>query len=121
MTPMDVIDIQFRLKTTDDVPDSCQEPDRKEWDTAKVIFITTETAKYIMGCAHITFVSTRSVLDMEDALICDGEAICTLTKTLENCTQCKQEVVDIQTAQLCLKKYLVLRQRSVMRDSLNCC
>jgi hypothetical protein len=49
---------------------------------------------------------------MEDALICDGGATCTLTKTLENCTQCKPMVVEIQTAQgatimsttlLCLK------------------
>ena len=29
MTPMDVNDISSRLETTVDVPDSCQEPDRK--------------------------------------------------------------------------------------------
>ena len=52
-----------------------------------------------MGRAHSAFVSTRSVVDMEDVLICDGGATCTLTKTLENCTQCKPKVVDIQTAQ----------------------
>jgi hypothetical protein len=53
-------------------------------------------------------------------LICDGGATCTLTKTLENCTQCKPKVVEIQTVQgtiimstahLCLKKYYV-RDRS---------
>ena len=32
-------------------------------------------------------------------MICDGGATCILTKTLENCTQCKPKVVDIQTAQ----------------------
>ena len=66
--------------------------------------------------AHSAFVNTRSVSDVEDALICDGGATCTLTKTLENCTQCKPKVVDIQTAQgatlmstthLCLKTYYV--------------
>ena len=62
-----------------------------------MIIITTETANYIMGHAHSAFVSTRSVSDMEDTLICDGGATCTLTKTLENCTQCKPKVVDIQT------------------------
>ena len=44
MTPMDVNAISSRLKTTVDVPDSCQEPDRKGGDTAKVIIIPTETA-----------------------------------------------------------------------------
>ena len=116
MTPMDVNDISSRLETTVDVPDSCQGPDRKGGDTAKVIIIPTETAKYIMGHAHSTFVSTRSVSDMEDALICDGGATCTLTRTLENCTHCKSKVVDIQTAQgaslmstthHCLKTYYV--------------
>ena len=102
MTPMDVNDISSRLETTVYVPDSCQEPDRKGGDTAKVIIIPTETANYIIGRAHSTFVSTRSVSalsDMADALICDGGATCTsgLTKTLENCAQCKPnlKVVDI--------------------------
>ena len=116
MTPMDVNDISSRPETTDDVPESCQEPNRKGGDTAKVIIIPTETANYIMGHAHSAFVSTRTMSDMEDALICDGGATCTLTKTLENCTQCKPKVVEIQTAQgatimstthLCLKTYYV--------------
>ncbi len=49
--------------------------------------------------------------------MCDGGATCTLTKTLENCTQGKPKVVEIQTAQgvtimstthLGLKTYYVL-------------
>ena len=100
------------------VAKTAQEPDRKRGDTAKVIIIPTETANYIMGYAHSTFVSTRSVSDMEDALICDGgatvhSATCTLTKTLENCTQCKPKVVDIQTAQVrhsCLQLTFVSRR-----------
>jgi hypothetical protein len=35
---------------------------------------------------------------MEDALIYDGGATSTLTKSLENCTLVKQKVVEIQTA-----------------------
>ena len=116
MTPMDVNDISSRPETTDDVPESCQEPNRKVGDTAKVIIIPTETANYIMGHAHSAFVSTRTMSDMEDALICGGGATFTLTKTLENRTQCKPKVVEIQTVQgatitstihLCLKTYYV--------------
>ena len=80
MTPMDVNlnDTSSRMETTVDVPDVCQEPNRKGGDTAKVIIIPTETANYIMGRAHSAFVSTRSVSDMEDALICDGGATCSV-------------------------------------------
>ena len=67
MTPMDVNDISSRLETIVDVPDSCQEPDRKGGNTAQVIIILTETANCIMGHAHSALVSTRSVSDMEDA------------------------------------------------------
>ncbi len=114
---MDVNNISSRPETTNDVPESCQEPDRKGGDTAKVIIIPAETANFIMGHAHRSFVSTRTMSDMEDALICDGGATCTLTKTLENRTQCKPKVVEIQTAQgatimstthLCLKTYYVV-------------
>ena len=51
---MDVNDILSQLETTVYVPDSCQEPDRKGGDTAKVIIIQTETANYIMGHAHLS-------------------------------------------------------------------
>jgi hypothetical protein len=52
MTHMDVIDISSRPETTDDIPESCQEPDRKGGDIPKVIIIPTETANYTMGHAH---------------------------------------------------------------------
>jgi hypothetical protein len=38
---MDVNEISSRPEATDDVPDSCQEPDRKGGDTAKVVIILT--------------------------------------------------------------------------------
>ena len=45
---------------------------RKGGDTDKMIIIQVETCNCIMGHAHSAFVSTRSIDDMEDALICDG-------------------------------------------------
>ncbi len=42
MTPIDVNGILSLLETTDNVPDSCREPDRKGEDTTKVIIIPTE-------------------------------------------------------------------------------
>ncbi len=67
MTPMDVNDILSLPETTYDVPESCQEPNRKGGNTAKVIVIPTETANCIIGRVHIAYISTRSVVDMEDA------------------------------------------------------
>jgi hypothetical protein len=61
-------DISSRPKTTDDVAESCQEPNRKGGDTVKVIIIPTETANYIMGRVHSAFVSTRSVVYMMEEL-----------------------------------------------------
>ena len=52
----------------------------------------------IMDLSESAFVSTRALADMEDALICDGGATSTPTKSLENSTLIKQKVVEIQTA-----------------------
>ncbi len=52
----------------------------------------------IMARPERAFVSTRVLADMEDALICDGGATYTLTKSLENCTRVQQKKVDIQIA-----------------------
>ena len=77
MTAMDVNYIsswpETSSQSTNDVPDSCQVPNRKGGDTAKVIIIPaeTETANYILGQAHYAFVSTRPVANIEDAQICD--------------------------------------------------
>jgi hypothetical protein len=61
MTSIDVDNISSRPKTTDYVPESCQEPNRKGGDAAKVILIPTEAASYIMGRAHSAFASVRSI------------------------------------------------------------
>ncbi len=61
MTPTDINDVSSRLETTDDVPESCQEPNMKRGDTAKVIIFPTNTANYIMGHVHSAFVSTRTM------------------------------------------------------------
>ena len=89
VTPRELNDSSQLPETTYDIPDIVQPTKRKEGDTDKVIIIPVETCTFIMGHAHSAFVSTRSIDDMEDSLICDGGATCTLTKSLENCTQCK--------------------------------
>ena len=114
VTPREFNDSSQLPETTYDIPDIVQPTKRKGGDTDKVIIIPVETCNSIMGHAHSAFVSTRSIDEMEDALICDGGATCTLTKSLENCTLCKPKVVEIQTAHgatimrtthLCYKTY----------------
>ena len=116
VTPSEHNDSSQLPDTTYDLPEIVQPTTRKGGDTDKVIILPVETCNFIMGHAHSAFVSTRSIDDIEDALICDGGATCTLTKSLENCTQCKQKVVEIQTAHgatimrtthLCYKTYFV--------------
>ena len=92
MTSRDVNETPHLQETANDVPDSCKLSNRKGGDTINVIIIPVETANYIMGQALHAFVSTKSIEDMENALIYDGGATCTLTKSLENCTPCKQKV-----------------------------
>ena len=74
------------------------------------------TANILMDRAHSAFVSTRSMQDVEEALICVGRATSTLTKTLETCMLPKPNAVDIKTAHgattmsathQCLKTYYV--------------
>ena len=89
VTPMDVCDGSHLQETTYDVPDIVQPTSRKGGDPRKVIVIPEETANFITGKAHSAFVTTRSEEEMEDALICDGGATC----TLENCSLCKPKVV----------------------------
>ena len=98
VTPGELNDSSQLPETTYDFPNIVQPTKRKGGDTDKVIFIPVETSNFIMGHAQSAFVSTRSIDDMEDALICGGGATCTLTKSLENCTLCKPKVVEIQTA-----------------------
>ena len=97
VTPRELNDSSQLPKTTYDIPDIVQPTKRKGGDTDKVIIIPVETCNF-MGHAHSAFVSTRSIDDMEDLLICDGGATCTLTKSLKKCTLCKPKVVEVQTA-----------------------
>ena len=114
VTPSELNDNSQLPETTYDLPDIVQPTERKGGDTDKVIIIPVETCNFIMGHAHSACVSTLSIDEM--ALICDDGATCTLTKSLENCTQCKPKVVEIQTAHgatimrtthLCYKTYFV--------------
>ena len=88
VTPSEHNDSSQLPDTTYDLPEIVQPTTRKGGDTDKVIILPVETCNFIMGHAHSAFVSTRSIDDMEDSLICDGGATCTLTKSLENCTLC---------------------------------
>ena len=72
VTPGEFNDSLRLPETTYDIPDIVQPTKRKGGDTVKVIIIPVETCNFIMGHAQSAFVSTRSINDMEDALICDG-------------------------------------------------
>ena len=102
MTPSEVYDTSLSPETTYNIPDSCQVamPTAKQErrDTYNDIIIPVAAANYIMGHALNAFVSTSSIEDMENTLICDGGATCTLTKSLENYTLCKPKVIEVQTA-----------------------
>jgi hypothetical protein len=88
-TPLDVQDGSFSPDTTKDIPYELKSPKRKGGDADEEIIISQSTMNIIMACSESAFVSTRIIADMEDALICDGGATSTLTKSLKNCTLVK--------------------------------
>jgi hypothetical protein len=98
MTPLDVQDGSFSLDTTKDIPYELKSSKQKGGDTDEEIVISESTMNIITDRSESAFVSTRTLSDMDDALICDGGATSTLTKSLENCTLIKQKVVEIQIA-----------------------
>ncbi len=79
MTPLDVQDGSFSPDTTKDIPYELKSSKRKGGDTDEeiVISISESTMNMIMDCSESAFVSTRTLADMEDALICDGGATST--------------------------------------------
>jgi hypothetical protein len=85
VTPIDVNERSRLPESTYDIPDIVQQISRKGGDTNKVIIIPVETANVITDKAHSAFVSTRSIEDEGNSLICDRGATCTLTKSLEIC------------------------------------
>ena len=87
VTPRELNDSSQLPDTTYDLPDIVQPTKRKGGDTDKLVIVPVETSNFIVGHAHSAFVSTRSIDEMEDSLICERGATCTLTKSLENCTQ----------------------------------
>jgi hypothetical protein len=98
MLPRDVQDGSFSPDTTKDITHELQSSKRKGGDTDQEIFIPESTMNIIIDRPESAFVSTRVLADMEDALMCDGGATSTLTKSLGNCTPVQQKVEDIQTA-----------------------
>ena len=69
VTPGEFNDSSQLPETTNDIPDNVQPTKRKGGDTDKVIIM--QTTIFFMGHAQSAFVSTRSIDDTEDALICD--------------------------------------------------
>jgi hypothetical protein len=80
VTPKDFNDALLSQETTYDIPDVVQPTDRKGGDSSKVIIIPAETASYITGKIRCVYVTTRSDEELEDCLVCDGGATCTLSK-----------------------------------------
>ena len=74
VTPREFNENSQLPETTYDIPDIVQPTKREGGDTNKVIIIPVEISNFIIGHAQSAFVSTRSIEDMEDALICDGGA-----------------------------------------------
>ena len=72
VTPREFNDSSQLQETTYDTPNIVQPTKRKGGDTDKGIIIPAETFNFIMGHAQSEFVSTRSIHDMGDALICPG-------------------------------------------------
>jgi hypothetical protein len=98
VTPNDVINAILSQETNYDIPDVVQPTERKGGDNSKVIIIPEETAFRITGKIRGAYVTTRSDKELEDCLICNGGATCTLRKSLGDCFPCKPKVVVIQTA-----------------------
>ena len=98
VTPKDVNDAILSQETTYAIADVVQPTDRKGGDKSKVIIIPAETASYITGKIHSVYLTTRSDDELEDCLICDGGATCTLTKSLENSSLRNPKVVVTQKA-----------------------
>jgi hypothetical protein len=87
MPPWDVQDWSLSSDTAKYIQYILQSSKRKGGDIDKAIFIPESTINVIMDRGQSAFVSTRSLAELEDALICDGGATSTLTRLLENRTE----------------------------------
>ncbi len=92
------------------------------WD--EKIYIPEGVEQYVLNDVKFAGVSTSTIKCGDDALIIDGGAISTLTKSFENCTLIRPKVVAIQTAggatsiyttHICLKTYFFRDRTGTIR------
>ena len=96
---------------------------RKDIETNEIIYIPERSAQYIFEGKQFAFAAISSVHG-DDALVVDGGATSTLTKSFDNCTQIRPKVVAIQTAigssaiyssHVCRKTYFAIGRSGELR------
>ena len=96
---------------------------RKDIETNEIIYIPERSAQYIFEGKQFAFAAISSVHG-DDALVVDGGATSTLTKSFDNCTQIRPKVVAIQTASgstaiytshVCSKTYFAIDRTGELR------
>ena len=63
----------------------------------EIIQISDEAAKALLEGRECAFMGSETHPDMDCALVVDSGATSTLSSSFENCTYCKERVVEIQT------------------------
>ena len=90
--------------------------DAKGQDGVEIIQISDEAAKAMLEGRECAFMGSEIHYDMDRVLVVDSGATSTLSSSFENCTDCKEKVVEIQTAHgdtimktthVCLKTFYV--------------
>ncbi len=74
VTPRDVQEGSLSPDAIKDIHYELQSSKRKGGDTDEATFIPESTVNVIMDRAQSAFASTRSLAELENALICDGGA-----------------------------------------------
>ncbi len=82
---------------TMNISDMIMPSTRKDIENDEIIYILERSAQYIFEGKQFAFAAISSVHG-DDALVVDGGATSTLTKSFDNCTQITPKVVAIQTA-----------------------
>ncbi len=68
---------------------------RKVYDRDEIIYIPAGVEQWVINGVEFAGVSTSTSKAGDDALIVDGGATSTLTKSFDNCTQIRSKVVVI--------------------------
>jgi hypothetical protein len=116
----DVLSALPRMTTSDVIMPSNRRVNT--WD--EIIYVPEGVEQYVLNDVQFAGVSTSTIKCGDDALIVDGDATSTLTKSFENCTQIRPKVAAIQTAggatsifttHICLKTYFVRDRTGTIR------